>query len=414
VGSIVIVGCGAAGVSAAVGLRELGYTGALHMFGSEPAPPYERPSLSKRFLVEPDLADPPALGAPWLADAGVSLELGSEVVAVDAEQRTVTTGGGERFGYDRLLLATGAAPRRLGLAGAGLDGVHYLRELEDARRLRSALMSGRRVAIIGGGVIGLEVAASATRLGLEVTVVEAAPHVMGRVVPTGFATLLEELHRSRGVAIRTGVAPVSLEGSSGCVRGVALEDGDTVRADTVLVGVGVEPRTGLASGAGLAVDDGIVVDGRFRTTDDRVFAAGDAARVFHAGEGRHLRIEQWRPAEEQGRHAAASMLGRGEPYRDVPWMWSDQHDLHLQATGFGFAGAEVVRRGDPAERGGVAFFGIRDARLVAACGISVGTGVARAIRAAQSLIEHRVAVEADELADPGFDLRRAARATRSA
>jgi 3-phenylpropionate/trans-cinnamate dioxygenase ferredoxin reductase component len=414
VAGIVIVGCGAAGVSAALALRELGHTGALHIFGSEPAPPYERPALSKRFLVEPDGSHPPALGAPQLADAGVSLELGCEVVAVDAEQQTVTTGDGRRFGYDRLLLATGAAPRRLGLAGAGLDGVHYLRELADARRLRSALMSGRRVAIIGGGVIGLEVAASAIRLGLEVTVVEAAPCVMGRVAPPALATLLEELHRSRGVAIRTGVRPVALEGSAGCVRGVALEDGDMVRADTVLVGVGVEPRTGLASRAGVAVDDGIVVDGRFRTTDDRVFAAGDAASVFHEGEGRHLRIEQWRPAEEQGRHAAASMLGRGEPYRDVPWMWSDQHDLHVQATGFGFAGAEVVRRGDPGERGGVAFFGVRDARLVAACGVSLGTGVARTIRAAQTLIEHRVAVDAEELADPGFDLRRAARATRAA
>jgi 3-phenylpropionate/trans-cinnamate dioxygenase ferredoxin reductase component len=407
---IAIVGAGVAGLSAAETLRELGYGGALRVLSGEPVIPYERPTLSKSFLVDRELAEPPALRpARALAELGISLQLDAEVVAVDAGRQTLVTVRREEIGYDLLLLATGAEPRRLELPGAGLTGVHHLRELEDARVLRSALRLGGRVVVVGGGVIGLEVAASAAALGLSATVVEAAPQLMGRIVPAGFARLLEDLHRARGVAIRTAARPIGFEGAAGRVRGVLLEDGELLPAETVVVGVGAIARTELAARAGLSVEDGIVVDGRFRSSDGRIFAAGDAARVLHAGEDRHVRIEQWRSAEEQGRQAAASMVGAGEPYRDIPWMWSDQHDLHLQATGFGFEGAAVVRRGDLDERAGVAFLGARDGRLVAACGASRGTGVARTVRAAQLLIERGAPVDVDQLADPGFDLRRLAR-----
>ncbi|HEX7291247.1 MAG TPA: FAD-dependent oxidoreductase [Conexibacter sp.] len=411
---IAIVGGGAAGLSAAAALRELGYDGELRLLAAEPVPPYERPLLSKRFLVDAALDAPPPLRPPSaLAELGIAPELGVEAVALEPAERLLRTARGEELRYDRLLLAPGAEPRRLELPGASLRGVHVLRELDDARALRANLRERHAVAIVGGGVIGLEVAASALALGADVTVVEAAPQVMGRVVPAGFAQLLAELHRARGVAIRTAVQPVAFEGADGRVRGVRLADGALVPAQTVVVGVGAVPRTALAARAGLAVDGGIVVDARFASSDERVFAAGDAARVFHTREERHVRFEQWQVAEDQGRHAAASMLGVGEPYGDVPWMWSDQGELHMQATGFGFDGAEIVRRGTLEERAGVAFLGVRDGQLVAACGVSVGAGVGRTIRAAQRLIEHRVAVDAEQLADPALELRRLARAHAS-
>jgi 3-phenylpropionate/trans-cinnamate dioxygenase ferredoxin reductase component len=406
---IAIVGAGIAGLSAAATLRELGYAGPVRVFAAEAAVPYERPALSKRFLDKDALDDPPPLWSPHvLAESGVALDVGIAVDAVDAAARVLVTAAGERVAYDQLLLATGAAPRRLSLPGAELRGIHHLRELDDARLLRAALRAGGRVVLVGGGVIGLEVAASAAALGLPVTVLETAPQLMGRVVPAGFATLLAELHEERGVRIRTGVRPVAFEGHSGRVRHVVLEDGETIPADVVVVGVGAVARTELAERAGLVVEDGIVVDAQLRSSHARIFAAGDVAQVRHAGIGRHIRIEQWQPAQEQGRHAAASMLGRGTPYRAIPWMWSDQHELHLQAAGFGFAGLDLVRRGNVDAPTGIAFLGIRDGRLEAACGLGTGTAIARTIRAAQLLIGRDVPLDVD-LADPRVDLRRLAR-----
>jgi 3-phenylpropionate/trans-cinnamate dioxygenase ferredoxin reductase subunit len=407
---IAIVGAGVAGLSAGEALRDLGYEGSVRVLGAETAIPYERPVLSKRFLDKRDLVSPPALRSPEaLAEMDIALELGVAVSAIDTSRRMLHTTSGAEVRYDQLLLATGAAPRRLSIPGAELGGIHHLRELDDARTLRSDLRPGDRIVLIGGGVIGLEVAASAAALGLGVTVLETAPQLMGRIVPASFAALLRELHQARGVKIRTNVHPMGFEGSSGRVRQVMLEDDERIPADVVVVGVGASPRIELAQRAGLIVDDGIVVDKLLRSSDERIFAAGDVARVWHAAVGRHIRIEQWRPAQAQGRHVAASMLGRSEPYQEVPWMWSDQHELHLQATGFGFAGLDVVRRGRLGVRSGVAFLGVRDGRLEAACGLSVGTGVARTIRAAQLLIGRGVRVDAD-LADPDVDLHHLARA----
>ncbi len=406
---IAIVGAGVAGLSAGEALREMGYEGSVMVIGAEAAIPYERPTLSKRFLDKRNLASPPALRSPEeLAEMDIALELGVAVSAIDASRRTLRTTAGTQVKYDHLLLATGAAARRLNLPGAELGGIHHLRELSEARALRSDLRPGDRIVLVGGGVIGLEVAASAAARGLAVTVLETAPQLMGRIVPASFAALLQELHQARGVEIRTNVHPTGFEGSSGRVRQVMLDD-ERVPADVVVVGVGASPRTELAQRAGLIVDDGIVVDKLLRSSDERIFAAGDVARVWHAGVGRHIRIEQWQPAQAQGRHAAASMLGGGEPYQEVPWMWSDQHELHLQATGYGFAGLDTVCRGSLDARSGVAFLGVRGGRLEAACGLSIGTGVARTMRAAQRLIGRGVRLDAD-LADPDVDLHRLARA----
>lgn len=407
--TIAIVGGGVAGLSAAEALREEGYNGVLRVFGAERAIPYERPTLSKRFLTDRRLTEPPALRPPCaLAEMEITIETGARVTAIHAQERRIVTAGGEQLPYDLLLLATGAAPRRLHIPGSALKGVHYLRELEDARALRAALLPGGCLAIVGGGMIGMEIAASATELGATVTVIEVSPQLMGRRVAPGFSRLLQDFHRARGVSIQTRAKPIRFEGCAGHVCGVTLEDGAFVPAETVVIGIGAAPRTELASRAGLMVDDGVIVDEQFRSSSDRIFAAGDAARVFHAGEERHVRVEQWQPAQDQGRHAAASMLGASEPYRDVPWMWSDQSDLHLQATGFGFTDATIVRRGDLHERSGVVFLGVRDGRLVAACGASLGTGVAKTIRVAQLLIERGVNVRPDELADPNSELRRLA------
>ncbi|HWE13466.1 MAG TPA: FAD-dependent oxidoreductase [Solirubrobacteraceae bacterium] len=405
---IAIVGSGAAGVSAAEALRELGFEGELCLLGSEPATPYERPALSKQFLTDQQLEPPPLLPCNALAERGVRLELGAEVVSIDAGKHELATSRGARLGYDRLLLATGAESRRLNVPGSHLAGVHYLRELADARELRAALRPASRIVIVGGGVIGLEVAASARRLGCSVTVIEVAPQLMGRIVPSELAELIADLHRARGVSVRTGTGPVAFEGT-GWVEGVVLEDGEVLAADAVVVGIGVLPRTELAASAGLAIDNGVLVDERFRSSDPDIYAAGDVARVFHAGEQRHIRVEQWRPAQDQGRRAAASMMGAPDPYRDVPWMWSDQHDFEIQMTGFGFDGAEIVRRGDIKQRGGLAYLAVRDGRLIGACGVSFGSSIARTIRAAQLIIEQDIPIDTAQLRDPELDLRSLAR-----
>jgi 3-phenylpropionate/trans-cinnamate dioxygenase ferredoxin reductase subunit len=233
---------------------------------------------------------------------------------------------------------------------------------------------------------------------------------MGRIAPERFAGMLEEAHRARGVDVRTNTVPVAFRGSGGSISDVVLSNGAGVPADVVVVGVGVKPRTLLAESAGLDVDDGVVVDAAFRTSERHVFAAGDVARVFHAGAERFVRIEQWEPAAEQGRQAAASMLGAEISYRDIPWMWSDQYDIHIQAAGLGTGTVEVARGYDLRGREGISYFGITDGRLVSACGASVGTGVARVIRAAHKLIERGAEVTEDQLADPGVDLRRLVRA----
>jgi 3-phenylpropionate/trans-cinnamate dioxygenase ferredoxin reductase subunit len=260
--------------------------------------------------------------------------------------------------------------------------------------------------VIGGGVIGLEVASSARDLGCEVTVVEAAERLLGRVAPAEFATEVEAIHRAHGVAIRTASPPAQLLAREGRVDGVALAGGEELPADVVLVGVGVEPRVELAAAAGLAVDNGIVVDEFLRTGEPRIFAAGDVAAVLQPDEDRPVRFEQWRAAEAQGRLAAANMIGAPAAYDEIPWMWSDQYDLHIQAAGHGFGAAEIIRRGTIAEREGLVFFGLDGSRMVAVCGAARGTGVAKAVRLAETLIRQGIPVDVEALADPGEDLRK--------
>lgn len=401
-----IVGAGAAGWSAALKLQALGCEEEVCIFDHEVDAPYERPVLSKEFLTGADDRPRPLPGVTGPQAAATRLIARQAVVSIDRAARTVTGSRGERFGYRQLLLAPGSDARRLTLPGAELDGVHRLRDAADARRLRSALSTGRRMVVLGGGVVGLEVASSARARGCEVVVIEAAAQILGRNIPAPLATVIADSHREQGIDIRTDARPVAIEGSAGMVAGVRLEDGSFIPAAAVLVGIGAEPRVRLAEDAGLEVADGVIVDEHFRTDDPHIYAAGDVAGVYHVGAGKHLRLEQWEVAREQGAHAAASMLGAREGYRDVPWMWSDQGVLHIQATGFEFSDAStLVRRGQLGDREGVAYFGIAEGRLVAACGTSIGPAVGKTIRIAQRLIRDRVQVDAERLADQHHGLK---------
>jgi 3-phenylpropionate/trans-cinnamate dioxygenase ferredoxin reductase component len=402
---IAIVGAGAAGMAAAGALRQLGYDREIRVFGAESTPPYDRTTLSKGFLWDRDQAavTPPLL--PRLV-ADLDLVLGVEVADLETGRKVLTTAAGESVAYDQLLLTTGAECRRIVIEGADLAGIHYLREVADAIRLRSALEPGRRVVVIGGGVIGLEIAASAQRLGCVVSVVEAAQRLMGRVIPAELSAVLASEHRARGVAVRTGVPPAAFNGVSGRVKGVTLADGSFLPADSIVVGIGVVPRTEVAERAGIGVTDGIVVDEQFRTSRPGIFAAGDAARVFHSGRRARFRTESWYPAEEQGRLAAAAMLGHECSYTEAPWMWTDQHDLTIQVAGFGFEATNIVRRGSLGGRDGACWFALDDGKLVAAAGISVGARVGRTIKPAQRLIEMGFEPDPQVLADPERDLKR--------
>lgn len=401
---IAIVGTGAAGISAAVALRELGYEHEIRLFGAESAAPYDRTTLSKSFLADRERTAPPPLFYGE-RPADLDLVLGSTVVDLDTRAKTLMSTTGEALPYDQLLLATGARCRRLEIDGADLVGIHYLRELADAIPLRAALDSGSRIVVVGGGVIGLELAASALGLGCAVTVIEAAPRVMGRVVPHELSDLIASEHRAHGVEIRTGIPPVAFTGRSGKVTGITLADDAFVPADAVVVGIGVIPNTDLPARAGIAVEDGIVVDERFCTSTLGVFAAGDAARVFHQSRRTHLRTESWYPAQDQGRLAAAGMLGHATGYTAAPWMWSEQYDLTIQAAGFGFEDDDLIRRGSLADSDGVCYFAHAGRRLVAAAGVSAGARIGRTIKLARRLIEAGAEIEPDALSDTSRDLK---------
>jgi 3-phenylpropionate/trans-cinnamate dioxygenase ferredoxin reductase subunit len=395
----VIVGAGLAGAKAAEALRQEGFDGRIVLIGEEAEQPYERPPLSKDYLRGESPREKAHVHAnDFYAANEIELRTGTSVDWLEPDNRAVVLADGERLGYDRLLLATGAEPRRLQISGTDLDGIHYLRELRDADAIGARLERGGRVVVVGAGWIGAEVAASARQKGLDVTIVERGDlplqHVLGREVGRIYA----EIHRDHGVELVSGAAVDRFEGGAGVER-VRLSDGRTLEADFVVVGIGVEPRTRLAERAGIAVDDGVVVSDRLETSAEGVFAVGDVAAAHHPFYGRRLRVEHWANALNQPLTAARAMLGKPASYERLPYFFSDQYDVGMEYSGHAARWDDVVFRGDPDEREFIAFW-LEAGRVVAGMNVNVWD-VTEPI---QELIRSRQHVAAERLRDPDLPL----------
>jgi 3-phenylpropionate/trans-cinnamate dioxygenase ferredoxin reductase subunit len=363
--AIVVVGAGHAGGSAVAMLRQFGCKDAITLIGDEPLPPYQRPPLSKAWLKNEADGDSLLLRpASFYPGQDVALRLSTSVTAIDRAFRRVVLADGGTLAYDHLILALGSRARRIPLPGVELDGVLELRTAADADRLKAALGPGKHIAIIGGGYIGLEVAASARALEAEATVLEREDRVLARVACPELSDFFFRYHRARGVAFELGCRIEALEGD-GAVSGVRLSDGRVLGCDAVLMGVGAVANDELARDAGLACDNGIVVDLAARTSDPAIFAIGDCTRRPLPLYGRDWRLESVPNALEQAKQAASAICGRPPPAPEVPWFWSDQYDLRLQIAGIPFDAAQVVLRGDAAGGSFAVFHLAADDRVLA-------------------------------------------------
>jgi 3-phenylpropionate/trans-cinnamate dioxygenase ferredoxin reductase subunit len=396
---IVIIGAGQAGGWVAKTLRAEGYAERITLVGDEPHPPHERPPLSKAVLAGAAVPESTHLfKAEEFAKLGLDFRPGTRATGIDRATKRVTFESSEAIGYDRLVLCTGSRVRKLPVPGA--DAVLYLRTIDDAARLRGHLGAGRHLVVIGGGWIGLEVAATARKSGAAVTVIEALDRVCARAVPPEVSRHLEALHRRNGVELVLGHGVKAIEDSAGRPA-VTLADGRRIAGDAIAVGIGIVPNVELAQAAGLAVDNGIVVDEQCRTSDPAIFAAGDCASTPLACLGRRVRLESWANAQNQAIVAAKAALGRDVRYDELPWFWSDQYDMNLQILGFPDRWPEPVVRGDPA-RGGFSQFYLDGDRVAAI----VSVNAPRDLRAAKKLVETRKPVRAEHLADPAVQLQR--------
>lgn len=397
---IVIIGAGQAGAQAAASLRQEGFAGAVALIGAEAHPPYQRPPLSKAYLEGALARDRLWLRpAAFYAKANIELRLGARVARIDRAARRVELDTGEALAYDRLLIATGAPPRRLACPGAALQGVACLRGIDDSDVLRPLLADARRLVIVGAGYIGLEVAAVARKAGLAVTVVEAADRALKRVAGPPVSAWFEALHRAYGVALRFGETVAAFEGR-GRVEAAVLAGGEVIPCDAVLVAVGAMPATDLAEAAGLAVENGIVVDETARTEDPAIWAAGDCANFPSPLYGRRMRLESVPNAIEQAKAAAANMAGRRTVYDAVPWFWSDQYDAKLQTAGIGAGADEIVERGAPGAKARSAWY-LREGRLIAVDALND----IPAFAVGKRLIAAKARPSPKTLADPDADLK---------
>jgi 3-phenylpropionate/trans-cinnamate dioxygenase ferredoxin reductase component len=404
----VIVGAALAGAKAAEALREEGFDGRIVLIGSEPELPYERPPLSKEYLRgEAPREKARVHDEGFYESHDVELRTGTTVTALDTAASEVELDGGERLRYDRLLLATGAEPRRLNVPGADLDGVHYLRDLDDADALAALLAKGSgRVAVIGAGWIGSEVAASARTKGLDVALVEMADVPLERVLGTEVGEIYADVHRQHGVDLRLGAGIEAFEGA-GRVERVKLEGGGSIDCDFAVVGVGVVPRAELAERAGLEVGNGIQVSKRLETSVPGVFAAGDVANAFHPFYGGKLRVEHWANALNQPVTAAQAMLGKeGVSYDRLPYFFSDQYDVGMEYVGYAMEWDEVVIRGDAEKPEFIAFW-LKEGAVQAGMNVNVWD-VTDPIKA---MIGSRQTVDAERLRDTDVPLEELAGAT---
>ncbi|HST92171.1 MAG TPA: FAD-dependent oxidoreductase [Brevundimonas sp.] len=398
---VLIIGAGHAGGTVAALLRQYGHPGEIVLAGEEPAPPYQRPPLSKAWLKgETDLEGLLLRPESFYAEHAIDLRLGVSATAIDAAARRVTFGDGTIEAYDALILATGSTARKLSIPGADRPELLELRTLADAGRLKAALGAGRRLAIIGGGYVGLEAAASARALGAEAVVVERMDRVLARVASETLSNFFTTYHRRQGVEILTSAEVTAFENG-----GARLADGRLIEADAVLVGVGALACDRLALGAGLACGNGIVVDEAARTSDPAIWAIGDATfRPVPVHDGRRHRLESVPNALEQAKQAAAAITGRPAPAPEVPWFWSDQYDLKLQIAGLPDGADRQIVRGDPDPAGSnpsFAVFHLQDDRVLCVEAVNAGPE----FMAGRMLIGRRTPVDAGKLADPSVSMK---------
>lgn len=397
----IILGAGHAGVQAAASLREEGYDGAIRLIDSQIALPYQRPPLSKAFMKGETSADLIVLrGEAFYREQAIDWIPGVKALRIDREKRRLLLADGTAMPYDNLILATGARARPLPVPGANLGNVHALRDIEDAIRIKAGTTKAERIAIIGGGFIGLEFAAVAAALGKQVTVVEAMPRVMARAVSEPVSLAFQRRHAALGVTLKLGVGVTSLTGTDGQVAGIQLADGSTVPCDMAVVGIGVLAEDRLAVEAGLTCANGIVTDGSMRTSDPAIFAIGDVNSHQNPFFGGVLRLESVQNAVDQAKTAAKVIAGHASTYHAVPWFWSDQADLKLQIAGVSPALDQIVLRGDP-EAGAFSTFGYAEGRLRVVESVN---------RPADHMMARRMIGEGRgpspaEAADPAFDLR---------
>lgn len=402
VAGTVIVGAGECGARAAFVLRETGYSGPVTLIGGETHLPYERPPLSKDAITASDAPLPKTIATyDRFAEASIDLMIGNPAVRIDRQKRAVELGDGKMVAYEKLLLATGATPRQLPEAPRG---VLYLRTFGDAMLIRSRLSAACRVAIIGGGFIGLELAASARMGGAAVTVIEAQPRLLMRGVPDQIAASIAARHRTEGVDVVCGQAIARIEEAGSSIR-IGTTGGREFEADLCVIGIGALPAIELAQAAGLEIDNGVAVDECLRTSDADIFAAGDCCS-FPLGiyDGHRTRLESWRNAQEQGSLAAFNMLGSNKRHETVPWFWSDQYDLTLYVAGLPGLGCVTARR-DLADGAFLLFHLAEDGRLIAVSGIGPGHTVAKEIRLGEMLIARRARPSPDQLTTADVKLK---------
>ncbi|CAG4896475.1 NAD(P)/FAD-dependent oxidoreductase [Paraburkholderia gardini] len=402
--AMVIVGAGQCGARTAHALRDNGWDGEITLLGNEGLAPYDRPPLSKAVLLGQKTTGQCTLfDEAFYRDNRIDLRVDAPVSGIDRAERRVVLGDGRTVSYRRLLIATGAEPRRLAVPGAALAGVHLLRTVPDALSIVDELSPGRRIAVVGAGFIGLEIAATAIARGCKVVVIEAAARALMRAVPEIVAGYLVERHRQMGVDVRFATQVERILGDTRAT-GLKLSDGTTLECDAVVVGVGVTPRTVLAEAAGIDVADGIAVDDTLRTNDPWIFAAGDVCSFPHRLFRRRIRLECWKNAEDHARIVARNMLDYGETYSAVPWFWSNQYDMTIQIAGMpAFGTTSVVRDTGSASR---VFFALdREGVLVGTSGVGQLSEVAREVRAAQELIGRRARIDPAVLADCSVKLK---------
>jgi 3-phenylpropionate/trans-cinnamate dioxygenase ferredoxin reductase component len=397
--NVIIVGAGHGGAQAAVTLRQQGFTGSIMMIGRESEPPYERPPLSKEYLAKEKPFERLYIRPPhYWAEKDIELTLGTEVVAVDASAQIVTLSDGSLMGYDTLIWSTGGDPRKLSCPGAELSGIHAVRNRADVDVIMAELDAPgrvRRVAVVGGGYIGLEAAAVLTKLGKPVTLLEALPRVLARVAGEALSSFFEAEHRAHGVDLRTGVGVVAIEGVDGHVTGVRLADDTIVPADMVIVGIGIIPCVAPLIAAGATGTNGVDVDEQCRTSLPNIYAIGDcAAHRNDFADGRIIRLESVQNANDQASTATKSICGDAVAYKATPWFWSNQYDLRLQTVGLSTAHDTAVMRGDPATRNFSILY-LKQGRLIALdCVNSV-----RDYAQGRKLIEQGVSLTNEQAAD---------------